>query len=118
MRRLLLPEEWDIVAPHVAGEFRNSMPATPEQGSFLAEMDGDRLAGFVHVETLFHFAGTWVAPEYRRSRLGLSLLLDAALRIPEGFSGVLMTERRNAMRTARLFGAREVGQFHVYRRDA
>lgn len=115
-RRILTPEEWNQVAPIVTGEFNNAMPKTSAQGGFLAALDGERLAGFVHIEHLFHLVSTYVAPEYRRTGLGWELLMDAAARTPPGFSVALLTKRvRNKM--AAVVGAYKVGNFNFYRRD-
>ncbi len=115
-RTILLPEEWGLVAPIVAAEFGNAMLATPAQATFPAFMDGDRLAGFVHVETLFHFNCVYLAPEYRRPGLALELMRYAIERIPAGFSGVWLTDRRVGA-IAKNFGARSIGEWTVYRKD-
>lgn len=115
-RRILLPEEWDKVAPIVTGEFNNAMPQTPAQGGFLAALDGERLAGFVHIESLFHLVSTYVFPDYRRTGLGWDLLMEAAARTPPGFSVALLTTRTRT-KMAKVVGAHRVGNFNFYRRD-
>lgn len=92
------------------------MPIRPDQASFLAEVDGDTLRGFVHVENLLHFNCVWVADGERKSSLAFDLIRDAVSRIPKGFSGVWMMDR-NMGAVARRLGAREVGTYRIYRKD-
>jgi ribosomal protein S18 acetylase RimI-like enzyme len=117
-RRILTPEEWKMVAPVVTRTFGNSMPKTPAQGNFLAAMDGRALAGFVQFETLFHFNCVWVAEEYRKVGAGvaLSLMADAANRVPAGYSAILLDDGK-AGRVAEALGGRKVGEYTVIRRD-
>lgn len=116
-RRILTVDEWAMVEPVVVGDFGNSMPATADQATFFAETRRRELAAFVHIEHLLHFNCVYVAPQLRGTGLGLDLMRDAIARIPEGFSGIWMTDR-SAGRLARRFKARELGQFTVYRKDA
>lgn len=118
MKTLILPvERWPLVEPIVTGEFGNGMPATPGQATFLAAMEGEKLAGFIHVEHLFHFNCVYAAREYRSRGLALQLIKEAASLIPPGFSAVWLSDR-NTARMAAALGAREVGQYRVYRKDA
>lgn len=116
MRRILLPEEWGTVYDIVTEDFRNAMPDRPDQATFLAETDGERLRGFVHIESLLHFNCVWVAEEERGTDLAVDLMRDAASRIPKGFSAVWLTDR-SVGAIARRLGAREVGTYRVYRKD-
>jgi hypothetical protein len=119
MSSLILPfDKWNLVAPIVTGEFGNSMPTNPNRSSFVARLkpDGD-VAGFVHVETLYHFAGAWVAPDLRGNpKEALSLMGDAVGRIPQGFSGLWLSDGYYD-RIANLMGARLMGEYAVYRKD-
>lgn len=114
--RILEPSEWPLVAPVVTGEFRNSMPVRGDQSSFLAAFDGESLAGFVHVETLFHINCVFVKPCYRRAGLGLALLAAAAGRVPQGFSAIAIAPRSPEL-LARFLGARPLGRQQIFRRD-
>jgi hypothetical protein len=125
METLILPfEQWPLVEPVVRGEFRNAMPQTPHQASFLTALDGDRLAGFVHVETVFNLNSVYVAPEYRgagrRSGLLWQLITetDALLTSKcQGFSAIAMPEARSHMKMYKLFGGRSLGLHEVWRKD-
>jgi hypothetical protein len=69
--RLLSVDEWPLVEPVVRAVFNDAMPETPAQAGFLAALDGDNLAAFLQVETLFRFFNLYVAPEYRGGDLAL-----------------------------------------------
>lgn len=115
--RILDPAEWPLVAPLVRGLFRNSMPETPAQGSFLAALDGYCLVGFVHVEQLFHFNCVYVAPPRRGTDLALRLMSDAASRVPAGHSAFLLSDRPAIGRLAEALGASDRGTWRYWRKD-
>lgn len=114
---ILPPDQWPLVAPIVTSEFHNAMPQTPEQTTFLTALDGAKLAGFIHVEHLFHFNCVYAAPEYRGSGLALDLIKEAAGLVPAGFSAVWLTDRK-ATAIANELGARDMGVWRIFRKDA
>lgn len=120
---VILPfAQWPLVAPIVTGEFNNKMPEHDGRASFVAQFDQERnLAGFVHVETLYHFNCIWTAPQYRESRFGAAdfarrLMSEAVDKIPEGFSGLWLADR-SVDNLAASMGARRLGEYVVYRKD-
>lgn len=118
--RILLPEEWGLVAPIVTGEFENAMPQTPQQATFLAAMDGERLAGFIHIETLFNLNSIYVLPGYRRTRLPWQMMsdIDARLTRMKGFSAIAFPDARSHIKMYRRFGGRELdASLGVWRKD-
>lgn len=116
MKTLILPpDQWPLVEPIVTGEFGNGMPG-PEQSTFLAKMSNEKLAGFIHIEHLFHFNCVYVAPEHRHSGFALQLIEEAAARIPRGFSAVWLTDRRTTQ-LAKSLGARDLGIWRIFRKD-
>src|SRR6185369_266298 len=112
---MLPPDRWSLVAPIVQREFGNAMP-TPADSGFLTALDGEKLAGFIHVESLYHFACEYIAPGYEDSGLSRRLIQDAASCIPIGRSGIWFTDRTVDHIAARV-GARVVGDYRVYRKD-
>lgn len=114
---LILPfDEWDRVRPIVEGVFENKMPETPERATFVAAMEGETLAGFLHIESLYHFNCVYVTPEHERSGLSKQLIARASTCIPEGRSAIWLTDR-NVDHLAAAVGARYVGTYRVYRKD-
>lgn len=112
---MLPPAEWPRIEP-IVREFGNCMP-TPDDSGFLTALDGDKVAGFIHVESLYHFVNVWVDPSYANSGLSRRLIQDAASCIPIGRSGIWFTER-NMDQVAAQVGARLVGSnYRVYRKD-
>jgi GNAT superfamily N-acetyltransferase len=113
---IVLPfAQWPLVAP-VVGEFGNGMPDHPGRATFITALAHERLAGFVHVETVYHFNCVYVAPEFENTGLTMRLIKDAVSCIPEGFSGIWLTDR-NVDRLAAQIGARNIGTYRAYRKD-
>lgn len=113
-------EDWPLVEPFVTGEFGNAMPDNPNRATFVAAIDGDVLAGFLHVETLFHFNCVKVLPEYENQGLAVRLIEAGIQCIPAGFAGIWLADRddKDDLRLlARNLGARDVGLYRYYRRD-
>jgi len=116
-------ERWAEIAPQV-NAFGNVMPESDKRAGFLTMMNNDRVAGFVHVETLYHFAGVQVNAEYgaNRAEMALELIRAASVSIPEGYSGIWLTDKRvdeiATLAAARLVQS-ETGtdRYYVYRRD-
>ncbi len=118
MKTIVLPfADWSLVEPVVTQTFGNAMPASAESDSFIARMDGDRLAGFLHVETLYHFNSLFVTPEYRNAGIGPGLFRDGLECIPPGFSAIVMADRRDWQHWARYVGARDLGMCRILRKD-
>lgn len=120
MNTLFLPrDKWPLVAPVVAGEFNNEMPTVASQAEFFSALDGERLAGFVHIERLFHFNCVHIEQDYRDQAAGLAMRLikEAVAAIPRGYSAVWFADR-NVRKIAAELGARDIGEFRVYRKDA
>lgn len=119
---IVLPfEQWGIIEPIVTGEFGNKMPEHPNRASFITQFADGELAGFVHVETLYHFNCIYLAPRFRESRFGAAdfarrLMSEAVEKIPEGFSGLWLADRK-VDRIAESLGARRLGDYTVYRKD-
>jgi GNAT superfamily N-acetyltransferase len=118
MKTIVLPfEDWSMIAPIYEGpEFQNSLPVTPEQATFPALMDGDKLAAFMLVEQLYHFNAIYVMPEYRGQSLAQRLIRAAVRSIPPGHSAIWMTDSKHPLAAKRL-GARDLGLCQVYRKD-
>lgn len=113
-------DQWPLVQPILTdpAEFGNGMPTTPEQSTFPALMDGDKLAAFVLVEHLYHFNSVYVMPEYRHQGCAQQLLRNAVASIPPGHSAIWITEPdTDKSRLAQLLGARDLGLSRVYRKD-
>ncbi|HKS27832.1 MAG TPA: hypothetical protein VJS44_08435 [Pyrinomonadaceae bacterium] len=118
--KILTLDEWDLVAPIVRGVFRNAMPTTEAQAVFPAVMHGENLAGFIHLEALFHYNSIWVAPEHRNNpRVAMRLMLDAHERLSQlhGFSAIAMPEAESHIKMYKRFGGRSLGVHEVWRRD-
>lgn len=115
--RILKPDEWSLVEPVVRGVFGDEMPATPRASAFLAALDGGKLAGFVHIETLLRIFHLYTAPGYRGAEVARRLADEAARDIPAGFSACVLTDERALMRWALRQGARDVGAVHFLRKD-
>lgn len=118
--KILTPDEWPLVAPIVTGEFGNSMPIDTRQSTFDAVMHGERLAGFIHMEMLFHYNSFWVAPEYRGNlRVPLMLMHSAESRLSqlEGFSAIAMPDAPSQVKMYKRFGGRPLGLKEVWRKD-
>lgn len=115
---IILPEErWPLVEPVVRGECHNGMPVTAAASTFLTALDGERLAGFIHLEQLFHYNILWVAPDYRRTRLAYRLMREVDSLIPAGFSTVSFVDKLSVSRMLRRLGGRSLGQCEVLRKD-
>lgn len=115
---VLPPHQWGLVERTFVEEFDNKMPTNPDRATFITLMNSKDWAGFVHVETLYHFNVVYVKPEYGsdRQKLAMKLIHDAAQCIPAGYSGIWLTDRK-VDRIASLVGARHVGDYRVYRKD-
>lgn len=118
LKTIVLPyEQWDRVAPLVTGMFGNAMPQNPQSDTFIARMDGDRLAAFLHVEMLYHFNSLFVDPEYRNQGIAPQLFIDSLSGITPGFSAIVMADRREWQYWARAVGARDLGLCRILRKD-
>ena len=93
------------------------MPVKPEQSTFLTALDGEKLAGFVHVEDLLHVNCVYVAPEYRSTRLSWDLMRETARLIPHGFSALVLAEPTTHTKLLERMGMRLLGNFNVWRGD-
>lgn len=114
----ILPvESWPLVEPIMRGEFGNGMPATPAQAIFLAAMEGERLAGFIHVEHLIHFSCVYVAPEHRTSNLGLRLMKEADSLVPVGSSAIVLADTDHLTKMLLALGGRELKASKIFRKD-
>lgn len=111
---MLPPDHWSRLEP-VVRQFGNTMPS-PQDSGFLTALDGEKVAGFIHVESLYHFVCEYIAPGYEGSGLSRRLIQDAASCIPVGRSGIWLTDRKVDHIAARV-GARHVGNYRVYRKD-
>jgi len=121
METIILPvDRWPLVAPIVQGEFGNAMPTTPAQSTFLAAVDGNKLAGFIHVETLLNLNSIYVAPEYRRTRLPWQLMVevDSLLAAMKGFSAIAFPDEPSHIKMYQRFGGRDLKvPLGVWRKD-
>ena len=125
METIILPfEQWPLVEPIVTKEFRDAMPLTPAQSDFVALRDGQSVAGFLHVEHLYHFNSLYIMPEYRNQGLAMRLIRKATSSIPPLHSGIWLAPadkgdsiESKARRLAIDMGAREVGVYRVFRKD-
>lgn len=118
METIVLPfENWSAVESIVREEFCNGMPQRRESDTFIARFDGDKLAGFVHVEHLYHFNSLYVAPEYRGQGIAAGMFLDALGCVPPGFSAVALIPENKRSTWARYVNARDLGLLHVWRKD-
>jgi hypothetical protein len=117
--RLLTPDEWSLVRPEVEGRFGNSMPTDPTQSSFLATLDGDRLAGFVHIERLVHVNCVFVDEAYRPTRVGWNLMreADAIMQGLPGNSALVLTGKESVGRMCERLGMRLLAAQMIYRKD-
>ncbi len=118
---ILPPDRWPEIASVVESEFHNRMPVVG-QSVFPALVDGDKLAGFVHIEHLYHFVSCYVVPEYRGQGVGPRLIESATDRVPAGHSMIwlrpdLAHEKRLGELLAQRYGARDQGLFQVFRKD-
>jgi|ERR1051325_3834033 GNAT superfamily N-acetyltransferase len=118
MKTIVLPfADWPLIAPIYQGpEFQNSLPVTPEQATFPAIVDGEKIAAFMLVEHLYHFNAVYVYPEYRGQALAQRLIRDAVTSIPPGHSAIWMTDSQHPLAAKRM-GARDLGLCQVYRKD-
>jgi len=115
--KILTPEEWPLVAETVRSQFRDAMPVTPDQSSFLAAFDGPAVAGFVQIETLLHLNNLHVAPKYRDARLAWQLLREAVALTPKGYSVVALTDLNEVAKLAVRLGGRDLGRWQLIRKD-
>ena len=113
---ILSHDQWHLVEP-IVKSFGDPMPLSPKQTTFHVAMDGDHLAAVLRVEQLFHFVNVFVQPEYRNGgKLALALMQEASECIPEGFSGIWLSDRK-VPTIAKVLGARDLGMWRVYRKD-
>lgn len=112
----LPPNQWKLVAPVVAAEFGDGMPTDHTQTMFLTTLDKGNLVSFVRIERLLHFVCTYVAPAYRGTKLTNDTIVRAVEMIPPGFAGIWLTDRNRNQMAERL-GARNIGDWTVYRKD-
>jgi ribosomal protein S18 acetylase RimI-like enzyme len=115
--RILNPDEWPLVEPTLRNVFRDGMPVTPRQATFLAALERGRLAGFIQVEQLLRIFHLYVAPGFRGAEVARLLADEAARDIPAGFSACVLTNERALIRWALRHGARDVGAVHFLRKD-
>lgn len=114
---LFLPfADWSLVEPAYVAESGNAMPETPDQALFPVIMDGEKLAAFMLVEHLYHFNSVQVMPEYRGQGFAQQLIRFAVARIPPAHSAIWITDSDHPLAAER-FGARDLGQCRVYRKD-
>lgn len=116
---ILPPESWPLVQPVVNSVFNNSMPSSPKQSTFLTAIDGEKLAGFVHVEILHHMVCVYVAPDYRGDgELATQLVREAVEIVPLGHSAIWLTHpQRNYQKLVGSVGGRDMGLWRVNRKD-
>lgn len=113
-------ESWGLVEPFVRGTFRDGMPTNPDQTTFLTAIDKERLAGFVHIETLFHVNSIYVAEEYRNTGLVWELMreTDAIFREQcQGYSACVLTDEPAVARYLKRMGATDRGVWRYLRKD-
>lgn len=115
---LVKPEEWSLIEGAMKRVFNNDMPVTPDQAVFLGLYDEAKLAGWIHIEHLYHFNCVYIEAQYRQTGLGLRLIKEATDRIPAGHSAIWITDRHVANKIAPKLGARNLGNFQVFRKDA
>jgi hypothetical protein len=117
-RTILLPrEQWSLVEPIVQEDLKGVMPDQAGPVDFLVAMDGKTLAGFIQVETVYHFRSVYVAPEYRNSSLAIKLMKEADSLVPSGFSAIVMVNKARVGKLLRAFGGRELDTQKVFRKD-
>lgn len=116
--RIVQPGEWAEIERDMKADFNNDMPVSPDQAVFLGAYHGEEMAAWVHVEHLYHFNCVRVKAQYRETGLALRLIKEAASRIPAGHSAIWLTPRSAANKIAPLVGARNIGTYQVFRKDA
>lgn len=114
---MLRPAEWSLIAPMMSAEFGNMMPIDPAQAAFLAAFADEKLAGFVHIERLFHAHCLYVAPEYRHTRAAYHMMHGVDARIPAGHSAIVLTDTEEVEDMLRRMGARDAGAWRLWRKD-
>lgn len=114
---IVKPEEWLQIEGPMKAVLGNDMPVTPEQATFLGAYDDGKLVGWIHIEHVYHFNSVYLEAQYRQSRLGLKLIQEAASHIPAGHSAIWLTDRNVANKIAQLIGARNLGNYQVFRKD-
>lgn len=115
--RILTPDEWPLVEPIVTSVFQDALPHSSAQSSFVAGLDGARLAGFVQIEQLFHANCLYVAPEYRRGRVAWQMMKEVARLIPSGHSVIVLTDEPGVQRLVEKLGMRDAGEWRLLRKD-
>lgn len=92
--RVLSVDEWPLVEAVQRDLFHDALPSSPRQGSFVGAADGEKLAGFVLVEKVFHITNLYVAAEYRQTPIAGQMMRFVDGRIPPGFSAIVLTDSR------------------------
>lgn len=117
--RILTPEEWPLIAPLLGGTFRDAMPTDPNQSAFHAAFDGERLAAFLNIETVYHFNDLYVAPAYRQTSIAWRLMkeADSLLQQVPGSSAIVLTDEPRVARLTIRLGATDRGLWRMYRKD-
>lgn len=116
---LALPQEyWGLLEAVVRGTFRDEMPTDPRQSTFRASFDGKRLAGFVHIESLYHVNLIYAAPEYRHTGLVWKMMEDVdRILTGTGHSGIVLTDEPGVARYLKKLGATDRGVWRYLRKD-
>lgn len=110
-------DDWAEIERDMKADFNNDMPVLRSQACFLGAYDGDELAGWLHIEHLYHFNVVRIKAQYRQTGLALRLIKEAVSRIPSGHSAIWITPRPVANKIASVVGARNIGTYQVFRKD-
>lgn len=84
-------DQWAPVIPVLVDELHLPVPH-PIESSIVGAYDGEKLAGFVEVDTPVHFGPLYVYPEYRGRGVHLDLIRYVESRMPEGRNGYIITK--------------------------
>lgn len=121
IKTVILPfENWSLVEREMRDEFNNAMPVSPEQSTFLTALDGEKLAGFLNLETIFHYNCLYVSPEYKRLNVAYRLVREAdalVASLARGYSAIALAESPAVESMLKRMGMRLIGERQVFRKD-
>lgn len=113
--RPLRVHEWAHIADRYKTVFENGIP-DPRTSVFFGVFIGEKIVGFLHLETVVHLNCVYLDPEYRNQHFA-DALFDMVNSETDPNVPMIALPDKNWRTTLRQFGFRLLGKMDVWRRD-